>query len=562
MDQIKCELQASFGDDRVIASAAWTSSLDYQKKQLRTDEDVARVVQMLATAKHCYDEETEILTKYGWKYFKDLKLTDLVASVTKHSHKIIWSNPKEIINQEYNGFMYSVNSSMINFKVTPNHDLYLGIQKNKTWLLPEKYKPEEISISPKRIYCSATEHSENLNHLDFLKGCLYGFYLGDGYWYNKNEIAFRLKKKRKIEYIKNLLLKLNLSYSERYTINQVTEIKLLANDYIFLFGKEKSSEKLIKSNFFDESSSLKLGIIDGLKNSDGTIKRNAWSFSTTSKNLKETFQTLGASLGLIVKENKGKQKTENHAEQYRLMILSRSITPLFNDTRLGNSNKLIKENYNGKIYCCTVSTGLILVRRNGCQMISGNSTPFESVIFRFWMRIPIAIDRQLMTHRLQSASGMSGRYRTMPSDYLEPSDDINIITAKLPQDKFVQLANGTQIYGMDDIIGRYFEVCESANNAYSQIVAIAKDSEKKGTITNSEFKRIREFYRGMLPQHNMTERVTTMNLRSFANFIKLRNSEHAQPEIKYLARLMLQEVKNKAQCPIAIEFLEKNNWEL
>jgi len=191
-----------------------------------------------------------------------------------------------------------------------------------------------------------------------------------------------------------------------------------------------------------------------------------------------------------------------------------------------------------------------------------HSTPFESIIFRFWMRIPITIDRQLMTHRLQSASGMSGRYRTMPNDYLEPSDDINIITAKLPQERFVQLSNGTQIYGMDDMIERYFEVCESANNAYSQIIAIAKDSEKKNKITNAEFKRIREFYRGMLPQHNMTERVTTMNLRSFANFIKLRNSEHAQPEIKHLAELMLKEVKNKAKCPIAIEFLEKNKWEL
>ena len=47
-----------------------------------------------------------------------------------------------------------------------------------------------------------------------------------------------------------------------------------------------------------------------------------------------------------------------------------------------------------------------------------HSTHFESVIFRFWMRLPIAVDRQLMTHRMQSPSGMSGRYRTMPSDYL------------------------------------------------------------------------------------------------------------------------------------------------
>src|SRR5579864_3446203 len=53
----------------------------------------------------------------------------------------------------------------------------------------------------------------------------------------------------------------------------------------------------------------------------------------------------------------------------------------------------------------------------------GHSTPFESVIFRFWMRIPIFTDRQHMTHRIASHNGLSGRYRTMPTDYFDLPDD-------------------------------------------------------------------------------------------------------------------------------------------
>lgn len=181
-----------------------------------------------------------------------------------------------------------------------------------------------------------------------------------------------------------------------------------------------------------------------------------------------------------------------------------------------------------------------------------HSTPFESVIFRFWMRIPIAIDRQLMTHRLQSASGMSGRYRTMPDEFLEMPKDIEAILCQLP-DKYES---------MRAFRSQYRLICEDANSWYQETIDELKEYKEDELIDNNQYKRLREFFRGVLPQHNMTERVTTMNLRSFANFIKLRNSEHAQPEIRYLAQLMLQEVKNKAQCPVAIEFLEKNNWEL
>jgi thymidylate synthase ThyX len=167
-----------------------------------------------------------------------------------------------------------------------------------------------------------------------------------------------------------------------------------------------------------------------------------------------------------------------------------------------------------------------------------------------------------MTHRIASHSGMSGRYRTMPKDYLNIPEDVENITKKVKLADIIELDNGNIIYGLDDILDRYYSVCEFANSSYSQIVDVLKDSEKNGTITNKEFKRLREFYRGMLPQHNMTERVTTMNLRSFANFQKLRNSEHAQPEIKLVAKLMLEQVKLNNSCPISIEWLEKNKWEL
>jgi len=177
-----------------------------------------------------------------------------------------------------------------------------------------------------------------------------------------------------------------------------------------------------------------------------------------------------------------------------------------------------------------------------------HSVPFESVVFRFWIKMPISADRQFMTHRIASHSGMSGRYRTMPNEYQKTPDDVQQILKKA---------------GMEDSAWVYNSLCTAANDWYqSELLLGLKEQEKQGEISNSEYKRCREFFRGVLPQNNMTERVTTMNLRSFANFIKLRLSPHAQPEIRKIAELMLEEVKEKSKCPIAIEWLEKNNWRL
>ena len=50
--QIEVELLGSFGSDRDIANAAWTSSLEQQKKEQRLDTDVARVVKYLIENRH------------------------------------------------------------------------------------------------------------------------------------------------------------------------------------------------------------------------------------------------------------------------------------------------------------------------------------------------------------------------------------------------------------------------------------------------------------------------------------------------------------------------------
>lgn len=191
----------------------------------------------------------------------------------------------------------------------------------------------------------------------------------------------------------------------------------------------------------------------------------------------------------------------------------------------------------------------------------GHSTPFESVIFRFWMRIPILTDRQIVTHRIASHSGLSGRYRTMPSDYYDIPEDVEKIIEKIDKLPNIFPTPKTPHLGWTIFQG-YYDSCETATNNYLLSIDKLKHYEKQGVISNQEYKRCREILRGQLPTAGMTERTSIFNLRSFVNFQKLRNSEHAQPEIRQVAQLMLEEVEKANICPVALEALRTKGWNL
>jgi len=183
-----------------------------------------------------------------------------------------------------------------------------------------------------------------------------------------------------------------------------------------------------------------------------------------------------------------------------------------------------------------------LVRRLARE---GHSVPFESVVFRFWFRWPIFVDRQHMTHRIASHSGLSGRYRTLPEDFYTTPTEVDLILSR---------ANISP--------SRYHTRINQCVEEYREYLGELKVAKKSRIITPEEYKRAREVLRGMVPTASMVERTTIMNLRSFANYQKLRNSDHAQPEIRCAAEKMLEQVKAAKVCPVAIEELEILKWRI
>lgn len=186
----------------------------------------------------------------------------------------------------------------------------------------------------------------------------------------------------------------------------------------------------------------------------------------------------------------------------------------------------------------------------------GHSVPLESVVLRFWIRLPVFADRQHVTHRMASHNGLSGRYRSLPDDHLAVPDDVRAIMGKVvfPGDPGAARAQAT-------VEAEAFDrACADAYGFYATWLRLLKSERAEGTLTDAEFKRAREFLRGVVPTVYMVERTTILNLLSFANYQRLRNSDHAQPEIRRVAELMLREVIANGVAPVALRELMTVGW--
>ena len=73
---------------------------------------------------HCYDAETEALTRRGWLRFEEINEEDEICTLNKDGF-IEYQRPTEIIRQFYKGKMYRLKTKYIDLKVTPHHKRYV-----------------------------------------------------------------------------------------------------------------------------------------------------------------------------------------------------------------------------------------------------------------------------------------------------------------------------------------------------------------------------------------------------------------------------------------------------
>lgn len=170
---------------------------------------------------------------------------------------------------------------------------------------------------------------------------------------------------------------------------------------------------------------------------------------------------------------------------------------------------------------------------------NGHETPFEKATVHFLVNCDIASHIHLLKHRIASINAESARYK------------------ELKEDKYYIPQDWTQILIKDDVNGNtWANMLETmstlSNKWYHQCL------EELTPILGR--KRAKESARFFKTYNSQIQADVMFNMRSFANFLKLRNSEHAQVEIREIAQEMLSLVQNIEGNPFeqTIKSITKN----
>jgi thymidylate synthase (FAD) len=262
--------------------------------------------------------------------------------------------------------------------------------------------------------------------------------------------------------------------------------------------------------------------------SDGSIPKDKTqhriSFNSKSKNLLKLFDTLCSMFGFDSHTN-----TDRTSYSYN------------ENSKINLHSKISfhsKNNYQGKVFCATTSTGLLIVRGDpkNFGFVCGNSSPFEGAEIKFHLKLPIFVMRQLVRHRMSNLNEYSGRYSVMSDEFYIP--EIDYI---MPQ-------------SLDNKQGRDGEFELELKNTIRENMISAQEISYNNYNNLLETNVARELARVNLPVSNYTECYWKQDLHNFMHMLRLRTDKHAQREIRDYAQAMYDLAK--PLFPITFEAFE------
>jgi len=377
----------------------------------------------------CYSDDTDVLTDKGWIHFTELTTKHKVATLMEDRQTMQYTTPLEVMEYDFDGNMYLIQSNQVDLLVTPNHRMYVGnrdgnrfdfklaeelygkrvtYKKNiEAYLPPTEGHPAELSYvhavtgeemkEPQGFILQAVNEQDPLviPMNDWLT--LFGIWIAEGCMLRSWGVSFATHKQRVKDAMEPICVRNGFEIRKHKddVSDTVRNAWCLTDKRLINYIKPLSVGAIHKSlpawvwHLTSEQCRM---LIHGMMLGDGhTMENGTRRYDTSSQQLTNDFQRLclhaGYSTNIAVKYGAGHEATivngdrkgeviRSTVDAYRLTIIEKQNTP--------KVNKNIKPNgedrhdswvpYKGKVYCCRVEgPGAVYVRRNGIPVWSGNS---------------------------------------------------------------------------------------------------------------------------------------------------------------------------------------------
>jgi len=340
---------------------------------------------------NCYSSDTEILTDSGWKTFDKLGKKDRVMTYDKHGKSFQFQKPRKIYWMKHNGTMIHFKNRDVDLVVTPNHRMLLQQRKGRKKIYvveAAEYKGENYILQSAKwngrgkkwfILPRYRKHfkfnSMRLNFKSWIR--FIGIFLAEGYVQldgNSGRVYIcQTKKSRHLSSIKEILdnLPFKFSYEENNSKFRINSIQLAV--YLSQFGD--SYQKYVPDYIKNADQKTIIEFLKAFCIGDGDIHHSKMRFHTASSalvgDLQEMFAKVGYN-GIISIDKRTSMIDPLSGRRYKARPVFSIEMKKRARTSIGKGH--MKEvRYNGYVGCVNVSTGFVLVRRNGRVAICGNT---------------------------------------------------------------------------------------------------------------------------------------------------------------------------------------------
>ncbi|MCK5613646.1 phage terminase large subunit family protein [Candidatus Pacearchaeota archaeon] len=384
----------------------------------------------------CFSDTTEILTDSGWKLFKNLNQSELLATRNVEGN-LEYQKPTRYIEKEYQGDLLNFTHRSFKLTTTPGHRLFISQELNtgcykdhikyNGW---HKVKAEDaehknfkmISVAPYKGKSTKTitipgfstkikangqpyqdkktrSYSDEVFEIKAFMAFM-GWFLSEGHLSNNSRTIFISQKEgTDAEEIRECLQGMGIKHHEYVYKTGVISFyfsNATLHNYLKKFGH--SHDKYISNDLLEQIESLSI-LLDALYKGDamkheGDINKFG-ELNTASSKLADTTQLAWMYLGRKATIRQIVEK--NGTIMYRIRPLQLDYQVFWKA-----QNRVKRVPYQGKVYCATVPNGTLFVRdsKEKTIVISGNCQDLKADI------IPVA--EEAMSRSLVKRSIYSG----------------------------------------------------------------------------------------------------------------------------------------------------------
>ena len=371
----------------------------------------------------CYEEGTEVLTKDGWKDFKDISYEDEFATLNQETFDIDYQRPTNIVIYDNHKKLVRIKNNTIDIGVTLNHNM-VGIEANKyrkgvrrLEFVQAKDLPNQFVVFrtsnylgkespffilpaiPKFHYggngLKESKTAEEIIRMDYWLKFL-GIWLSEGWTTSKNYCVGICQAKVKIrDEIKRLLSNLPFKFKE-YKGQFICYDKQLWS-YLHPFGQNGALGKFIPREYMDLSRRQLEILYTHMFLGDGSQSKKTRIYYTSSEKLAGNVQELLLKIGRVgtVKSRLRKEGKIGNRKFKSMNISYEVIERVEKTVSWLDKRDSMLESYNGAVYCVTIPNHILYVRKNGKPFWCGNTTMFWSGPNRIFNSILKVFEKKL-----------------------------------------------------------------------------------------------------------------------------------------------------------------------